>query len=295
MEVKPTLLCIHPLFKNILMLFNKVLMLLQLEHYKKVNYTSTREAAQLGKKNASLQDQLARSEEELKQAEKTMTLLKAKVKKLKYRQGPQSGSFLETPERQERGGEMIFTKTPKLGALVDKMPDSNPGTSATLATTPVMRRPEQSDVIDLDEGHTSVMDASFDLFEASPRTQVRKACEENKMKVVKISSAAAATSKAVKRGREEEEEEGVVGNTLPLVTLNIMRRRDKAGRLLGSSKSVIRKDYDGLGGTSSFTQPLGRPMFAMPKKTASKFKRTKSGNLAKNPSLPTLDSFIDLT
>lgn len=282
-----------------------------------MNYSSTREAAELGKKNIHLLDQLSRSEEELKQAEKSMTLLKAKVKKLKQRQGHQAGSFLETPGRQEdhgggEGDSVVFAKTPKLGALVvgDRTPDLNPSglfssSAATSSTvTPVMRRPEKSDVIDLGECPSqtpSVLDASVDLFEESPRTQVRKACEENKMKVVKISSAAAASNALKKRQREEEEEDvGSVGSVLPLATLNIMRRRDKAGHLFGgAAKSVIRKDYDGLGSTSSFAQPLGRPIGSgFPKKTAAprlNFKRTKNGNLAKHPALPTLDGYIDLT
>lgn len=78
---------------------------------------------------------------------------------------------------------------------------------------------------------------------------------------------------------------------MPLMSLNIMKKRNMTGHLLGST--VIRKDYDGLGGRSSFVQPLGQPKVVLKQKHSRKVKRLKT--IQSFPPLPTLDNFIDLT
>ncbi|XP_076451841.1 E3 ubiquitin-protein ligase TRAIP-like [Babylonia areolata] len=263
----------------------------QLDTYKKSSYAATRDLVEMKAGYRALQEQLSRSEDDLKQAEKTNAALKAKLSKLQYaRKHPAetSGSFLETPKAHNLS-DNAFPQTPKL-------PLNGGGeTSAESFVTPKMSKPSGSTSLDLgcdrmlmgldDDG---ALNQSFDLFEESPQTQVRKTCEENNMKVVKISTAATA-SRATKRVRTDADQ----ANSFPLSTLNIMKKRDKAGQLLGST--VIRKDYNGFGGTSSFTQPLGPPKFGAFKAT-SKAKRTaQTWKKMKNPSLPTLDGFVDLT
>ncbi|KAK7094066.1 E3 ubiquitin-protein ligase TRAIP-like [Littorina saxatilis] len=248
----------------------------QLDRQRKSSYSASRELADLKAEYKGLQEQLTRSEDDLKQAEKTNATLKAKVTKLQYsRKHPaeSAGSFLETPKRQDQS-DNLFLETPKL--LVGKD-----------FVTPKMTRPSGSGLIDLN--YDSPLNQSFDLFEESPQTQMRKSCEENNMKVVKISSAST-NGKAPKRVKVDADE---AGDSFPLSTLNIMKKREKTGQLL--SKTVIRQDYNGLGGTSTFTQPLGPPKFGVPKITSKSSKRTKFGSKFSNPALPTLDGFIDLS
>ena len=251
----------------------------QLDKHKKSYYAASRDLAELRTNNKLLQEQLARSEDDLKQAEKTSAALKAKVTKLLYSQqhpGQSSGSFLQTPTRLDLS-DSAFPETPKL---------SCGGGEGLFGTTPKMTRPPGSGLIDCGDGDAA-LNESYDLFQESPRTLVKKTCLENNVKVVKISSAAS----AAKRVRLIEADE--VADSFPLSALNIMRKREKTGQLLG--KTVIRKDYNGLGGTSMFTQPLGPPKFAAPKLTTKSTKRTKFGSRSSNPSLPTLDGFIDLS
>ena len=259
-----------------------VLCVPQLDKLRKSSYAASRDLAELRTNNKLLQEQLARSEEDLKQAEKTSTALKAKVNKLLYNKkhpGETSGSFLETPKRHDLS-DNVFVETPKLSCEDPK---------DLFGITPKMTRPSGSGLIDLeDHSPSKELNESFDLFEESPQTQLKNTCQENNIKMVKISSAAT-TSKALKRVRVEAEE---VANSFPLSALNIMKKREKTGQLLG--KTVIRKDYNGLGGTSKFTQPLGPPKFAGPKITTKGMKRTKFVSKSLNPALPTLDNFIDL-
>ena len=250
----------------------------QLDKFKKSNYTATRDLAELKTNYRSLQEQLSRSEDDLKQAEKVTASLKAKVAKLQYsRKHPaeSSGSFLETPKGHNLS-DNVFLETPKLSGEGSK----------DVFETPTTSRPSGSGL--LDSGGGTDLNQSLDLFEESPQTQVRKSCQENNVKVVKISSAATA-NKAVKRARTEEDR----AESFPLSTLNIMKKREKSGQLLG--KTVIRKDYNGLGGTTSFTQPLGPPKFAAPKMTSKANKKIKIVKKSSNPALPTLDGFVDLT
>lgn len=251
------------------------------------SYAASRDLAEVKTTKQLLQEQLARSEEDLKQAEKTSAALKAKVHKLLYGKrhpGTASGSFLETPKRHDVSDDASGVDTPKL---------SREDREELFDVTPKMTRPPGSELIDLGDPTASPaeMNHSFDLFEESPQTRVKKTCEENNVKAMKISSAAATAAKASKRVRVEAEAEA---SSFPLSALNIMKKRVKTGQLLG--KTVIRKDYNGLGGTSRFTQPLGAPKFAGPRVAAAKgVKRAKLGSRSSNPALPTLDGFIDLS
>lgn len=259
--------------------------MVQLDKLRRSSYAASRDLAEVKTTKQLLQEQLARSEEDLKQAEQTSAALKAQVRKLLYGKrhpGTASGSFLETPKRHDVSDDASGVDTPKL-SLEDR--------EELLDVTPRMTRPPGSELIDLGDPTASPaeMNHSFDLFEESPRTRVKRTCEENNVKAVKISSAAATAAKASKRLRVEEE-----ASSFPLSALNIMKKREKTGQLLG--KTVMRKDYNGLGGTSRFTQPLGPPRFAAPRGATTKgMKRAKLGSRSANPALPTLDGFIDLS
>ncbi|KAL8584108.1 hypothetical protein ACOMHN_011723 [Nucella lapillus] len=253
----------------------------QLDMHKKSSYAASRDLTEVKASHKLLQDQLSRSEDDLKHAENTNAALKAKVVKLQYAKkhpAETSGSFIDTPKAHNLS-DNVFSQTPKLSM--------EGGNNTESFVTPKISRPSGSLFVDLE--NNGALNQSFDLFEESPRTQVRKTCEENNMKVVKISTAATA-NKAAKRVRADTED----ADSFPLSMLNIMKKRDKTGHLLGRS-TVIRKDYNGLGGTSSFTQPIGPPKFGALKITSKVRKTSKSGKKVADPSLPTLDGFIDLS
>lgn len=250
----------------------------QVEKYRQTNFTISRELTTIKAEVSLLRDQLSRSEDDLKHVEKANTHLKTKLNRMKLGKkhpAETSGSFLDTPEQKDSWVE-IFTETPKL--------DRMEGNCADGFSTPKMTKPSDSDL-------TLIPQENFtpDLFIDSPVTKVKKTSDENR-KVVKVSSAH--VSKAPKRVCLEADQ---IVDALPLSMLNIMKKRQTAGQLLSST--VIRKDYNGLGGTSTFTQPLGPPKLANFKLTSKATKRTKPVNkgLQTKPPLPTLDSFIDLT
>ena len=296
-----------------------------MDHFKKSCFKATHELSQLTSKHKNVQEQLTRSEDDLKNAEIAITSLKAKLNKLKYSKGQghhghSSGSFIETPKRQD-SGTPIFTKTPKLPSMSNienETPEINSDSRSKLITKNIISQStdieskltknvcstysnstcsssstipsikQTSNFVDLDDSCEN-LNQSFDLFEESPRTQVKKACEENNVKVVKISSASDGVKASKKRRLESEE----LASGIQLSTMNIMKNRSRTGQLLG--KTVMRKDYNGLGGTSSFVKPLGAPKFNVPKNVTSKVKKTKNRNFFKDPALPTLDNFIDLS
>ncbi|KAK7487641.1 hypothetical protein BaRGS_00021060 [Batillaria attramentaria] len=261
----------------------------QLEKHKKSNYNLSRELSEAKSEVIALQEQLTRSEDDLKQLEKTNTVLTAKYNKLKYSRrhvAENSASFMSTPEAQQPPQdktERVFETTPRIGG--DLFADGGS------ASTPKMSKPDSENFINFDEDPPKFSAASPDLFADSPATQVRKACEQNNVKTVKLSSAA--LSKAPKRIRTDCDDQGMA-DPFPLSALNIMKKRQISGQLFG--KTIVRKDYDGLGTTSKFTQALGPPKFALPRSMSGKsVHRTKLGSKKPNPSLPTLDSFVDLT
>ena len=188
-----------------------------------------------------------------------------------------SGSFLETPTRLDLS-DNVFLETPKLADL-----------NGRSFETPRMKRPSGSDMIDLDQN--SPLDQSMDLFEESPQTQVRRHCEENNLKMVKITTAA---SNAAKRKKINPDE---VKDSMYLSALHMKKKREEREKAAGSSKTLIREDYDGLGGTAKFIQPLGPPKFNVKKTVAKAPKKNKFIMKPTNPSLPTLAKFdfIDLS
>ena len=50
-----------------------------------------------------------------------------------------------------------------------------------------------------------------------------------------------------------------------LSALHMKKKREEREKAAGSSKTLIREDYDGFGGTAKFIQPLGPPKFNVKK------------------------------
>nr|KAG5700188.1 hypothetical protein BaRGS_011031 [Batillaria attramentaria] len=97
----------------------------QLEKHKKSNYNLSRELSEAKSEVIALQEQLTRSEDDLKQLEKTNTVLTAKYNKLKYSRrhvAENSASFMSTPEAQQPPQdktERVFETTPRLLSMLN--------------------------------------------------------------------------------------------------------------------------------------------------------------------------------
>lgn len=160
---------------------------LQLDKFRQTNFVFSRELSELKFEVSTVKEQLTRSEEDLKLAEKSNSKLKSKLQKLKRaKRAKTNGSFVESSS-QHNHSENIFQHTPKIASLASN--------NESALFTPKINKPSNSNLIDLEELPPKFNPVTPDLFFDSPATEVRKACEENKVKIVKMSSAA----KAIKR------------------------------------------------------------------------------------------------
>ncbi|XP_041377219.1 E3 ubiquitin-protein ligase TRAIP-like [Gigantopelta aegis] len=198
-------------------------------------------------------DQLRETEQELTNSEREKDVLRCKLSKLKKAIASPCGSssFIETLTE-----ESPSMKTPQSRKLVDKL--------------------------NLSEMPEPKLNLSPDLFEDTPKTKVRRHCEDNNIKFVKISSAR--EHKPAKRPKLEIQD---TNNLAYLSGLNIFKKKPGSG-----CPSVIRQGYDGLGGHTTFTQPLGPPKFGGLKKRPSKSQPCKKPKMTSCPPLPTMDGFL---
>ncbi|KAK6174923.1 hypothetical protein SNE40_013481 [Patella caerulea] len=206
--------------------------------------------------NSTLTEHLNRSEEDLKNTEKEKELLRHKLRHLR--------KAVRSPTGATASSSFIETLT-----------EESPLTHANI-TTPVK------------DSNTRLFEEKGaltpDLFD-TPNTQTKHHCSDNNMKYVRIVSAS--ENQPSKRQRTEKQE---INDLKTLGSLNIFKKKNGPG----SFSSTIQKGYDGLGGHTSFTKPLG-PLGV--KNTLVKKKKTTSTGVkmfAKNPPLPSLDNFIEI-
>ncbi|KAK3583384.1 hypothetical protein CHS0354_040347 [Potamilus streckersoni] len=207
------------------------------------------------KKLEILQEQLLRSEEDLKTVEKEKEVLKRKLSHLKKAiaspSAAASSSFIET--------------------LMEPSPNNS------MNSTPIrLSKPDKNDsLIDL---------ASPDIVQPTPpEVKIKRECEQNEIKYVKISSASEQNpAKKVRRDIQD-----ISNFTSTLGSMNIFKKKSS------DYSSVIRQGYNGLGGHESFTQiqKVPKPLFKKPRSRSKGLSKLAS---TKTPLLPTLDEFITL-
>ena len=227
------------------------------EHFEKVRRdlaSKTHLLEECTKELSAVREQLHGSEQDLTSSEKERKVLRGKLSKLKRAIASPCGSssFIET--------------------LTEESPALKPLHSCRLT--------DKSNLSDLPEPKLQL---SPDLFEDSPKTKVKRHCEDNNIKLVKISSAR--ENMPAKRPKLDVDD---ANHLTYLSGLNIFKKKQAPG-----CPSVTRRGYDGLGGHTTFTQPIGPPKFAGLKKIQVKSQPQKKQSLkAKCPPLPTMDGFL---
>ena len=201
-----------------------------------------------------LQGLLCRSEEDLKSSEKEKDILRKKLSHLKRAiRSPgasASSSFVET--------------------LMDESP---------MQSTPLRLNKPNSHEIDLD--------LTPDIIGPSPTTKIKRQCEENEIKYIKISSAA--NQNPAKKARKDNTEN--ISNMTGMGQFNIFKKKQGIG---DKYTTAIQKGYDGLGGHNTFTQPQGRPKLAVKKGVVRSRGLLKTNRTGSIPPLPSLNGFINI-
>lgn len=255
------------------------------EHYEKIqlnDMSKNKKISELTKRCQVMQDQLERSEGDLKISEKEVELLKRKNNKLREK--------LKTVSPSSSSGSSSFTSL-----INDSLTLSN-----FTASTPKLAGPSGSQTVDLDvtpdlfaspvksfPALSGKSDCDTDL--VSVKSQKRPLdIEDNEnqeeTKYLRITSAAEKSQK-LKRFKTESCIKGTNSIT-SLASMNIFKKRE-LGERNSNQGSVVQKGFDGLGGHTTFINSLGNPF----KKPVPKKKLSKSN---KTPSLPKLDNFIIL-
>ncbi|KAJ8320613.1 hypothetical protein KUTeg_002200 [Tegillarca granosa] len=229
----------------------------EFEKCKRENISKDSKLKELTKETSILRDQYARSEDDLKMAEKEKDIMKKKLNHLKR--------AIKSPCP---GGSSSFVET-----LLDE---------SIMQSTPIrLNEPQNGDKDILLESQVIM---TPEILKPSPTTQMKRQCEENDMKFVKISSAC--NQNPAKKMKKDIQD---ISNLTELSGFNILKK--KSG--LGDYNSVVRKGYDGLGGHMTFTQPQGKPKLALKKNVPVTSKTIKNnGKAMKFPPLPKLDNYF---
>ena len=196
-----------------------------------------------------LKEYTKKSEEDLQKAEKLIDHLRKKVSKLQ--------NVLKSPSSNENT------------SFIETLTEPSP-----MISTPVLTTQSQNDIV-----LETPLKSMPEIAKPSPNTQLRQHCQENNVKVMKITSA----SSQPPAKKQKFDDFSSLGN------LNIFKK--KPG--FCDVKSSIRKGYDGLGGHMTFTERQSKQKLTM-KKSVSRTSNIKNGKLAGIPKLPSLDNFITL-
>lgn len=231
----------------------------ELDKRKREMFSQRKDLRDKTDKVKNLQEQLAHSEEDLKHSEKEKDILKTKLGKLKRAmQSPMAGgssSFIEA---------IVDENIPNYTPVLLKCPERN---------------------FDLDSVPKSHLSFSPDIVNPSPNTQMRENCKENNIKYVKITSAAGPAKK-----KKRLDDEDIVADVQILGQFNLLKKKNGQSSAFASA---VRKGYDGLGGHTTFSQPIRPPKQAGFKNVTAKSYNTKS--VSKNPFIlpmfPSLEEF----
>ncbi|XP_071144796.1 E3 ubiquitin-protein ligase TRAIP-like [Mytilus edulis] len=202
------------------------------------------------------------------------TKLKDSLKELSYLRDVSKKSE-EDLQKAEKHNDHLQKKVSKLQNLL-KSPKAN-GNDSFIETV-TQASPMISTPVLTNFSH-NIVSESPELVKPSPNTQLRNHCQENNIKVMKITS----VSSQPPAKKQKCDDVNTLGN------LNIFKK--KSG--LGDMKSAIRKGYDGLGGHTTFTERQMKPKLAM-KKSISRTMDIRKGMMARVPKLPSLDNFVTI-
>lgn len=256
------------------------------EQYDKMQlgeHTRSKQIRDLTKERQSLKDQLERSEGDLKLAEKEIGLLQKKNTKLREKlkrllssptSTAASSSFSNLMDESMKM-KVFSSSTPKL---------SNHGNIIELDLTPdLFASPSLISPSDNGNLQTISCTKSSNNFKNAKKSTKRAADNDENQDTTKYLKITSAVGK-----KKRFNSNLAVNNTNSIATLaamNIFKKRELTGRD-GNQDSISRKGFDGLGGHTTFINPLGNPF----KKPATKKKSlSKSG---KPPPLPSLDNFV---
>lgn len=267
------------------------------EHYEKIrlnDMTKDKKISDLMKQCQVYQDQLERSEGDLKISEKEVEMLKKKNTKLR-----------------ERLKSMASPSTEKGSSSFTNLLNESVKMQAFSTSTPKLAQPECSQNIDLDvtpdlfaspvkvtqpSTQQSESKASSDtdlsdrlLGKSQKRSRDDEDAEnQEQTKYLKITSAAEKNAQKLKRFKSESAIKD--SNSIStLASMNIFKKRE-LGERNPNQRSIVQKGFDGLGGHTTYISAVGNP-FKKPttKKGPSQPKLSK---FSKTPSLPKLDSFV---
>ena len=251
---------------------------MQLHLSKKKQQVSSTQAAELLRRCQALQEHLARSEDDLKLAERRCSKLKKQVNLRNHtckHPASSAGSFIQTPSTTHCS---ISSRCVTPG-VASSPPVYQVGT--------IDLTEKSMDATPVDESNTqcNINDISSDLFDCSAHVQVSVGNQHNK---VELEASSAVNESNAGRQRDVERPGDVCH--WPLLSMNIMRKRDRSRCL----RSAIRRDYNGLGGTSTHSVALGAQSYRENMPVPAK-KKTASIKSLHNPPLPKLDISVDLT
>ncbi|XP_060575609.1 E3 ubiquitin-protein ligase TRAIP-like [Ruditapes philippinarum] len=266
------------------------------EHYEKIQQTDmskNKKINDLTKQCAIFQEQLERSEGDLKLSEKEVEMLKNKNRKLRDRlksaispsSNPGSSSFTNLLDESMKL-QAFSASTPKLehpegsqNIDLDLTPD--------LFTSPIQNTQAEHSEKPSTSCDTALSDRSFGKSQKRSRDSEDTENQEQ-TKYLKITSAAEKNAQKLKRFKSESAIKGSNSITT-LASMNIFKKRE-LGERSNNQRSIIQKGFDGLGGHTTHINPIGNP-FKKPtvKKSSSQSKLSK---FSKTPSLPKLDNFV---
>lgn len=195
-----------------------------------------------------LREFVKKSEEELQKAEKLIDHLKKKVSRLQ--------NTLRSPSANVNR------------SFIETLTEDSP-----VISTPVLTAHSQNDIL-----FETPLKGVWDITKPSPNTQLRQHCQENNVKLMKITSAS--SQPPAKKQKCDDI------NTLG--SFNIFKK--KSG--LGDMKSAIRKGYDGLGGHMTFTERQSKPKFPG-KRSVSRTTVLKNSKMTGVPKLPSIKDAFD--
>ncbi|XP_045163292.2 E3 ubiquitin-protein ligase TRAIP-like [Mercenaria mercenaria] len=269
------------------------------EHYEKIqlnDMSKNKKISDLMKQCQTYQEQLERSEGDLKLSEKEVEILKKKNSKLR-----------------DKLKSALSPGTSKESSSFTNLMDESWKMQAFSASTPKLGYPESSQNIDLDMTPDLFASPVKSTQPLSTQTQPQASCDtdlsdrsfgksqkrsrdsddienQKQTKYLKITSAAEKNAQKLKRFKSESAIKD--SNSIStLASMNIFKKRE-LGERSKNQRSVVQKGYDGLGGHTTHINPIGHP-FKKPavKKSSSQSKLTK---FSKTPLLPKLDHFIIL-
>lgn len=279
------------------------------DHYEKIqqnDMSKNKKINDLTKQCVIFQEQLERSEGDLKLSEKEVEILKEKNRKLRDKlksaispssHGHGSSSFTNLMDESLKM-QAFSASTPKLECPdgsqnidLDLTPDLF--TSPPQNTQPLQSQ-NQTNTQRLQSQNQTKASGDTDLHERSfGKSQKRMRDSEDsenqeQVKYLKITSAAEKNAQKLKRFKSE----GAIENTnsiTKLASMNIFKKRE-LGERSNNQRSIVQKGFDGLGGHTTHINAVGNPFKKPPVKKSSS--QSKLSKFSKTPSLPKLDKFV---